>query len=744
MTNIVELEKVEKIAEKFVYHYHIEGDWAKAFRLEREFFIEYSTKLDEVPESISVIPFLAEFLPIAWVYDAEIRINEVDMDFLESIEEVKRSYVELYPSINFGGRITVKNVVINHLKQEENKSLLFFSGGVDATSSLIKVREERPLLFTLWGTDIFFQDIEGWRHVEEQVRDTAEKFNLPFLFAKTSMRHILNYEVLNEEIAKPVHENWWHGFQHGIAIIASAAPIAYCYNIRRIYLAATLSVKSTEDYICASTPTIDNNVRFFGCTALHEGYENSRNDKIRKICYFSKKKNVPIKLRVCWETRTGYNCCRCEKCVRTLLSILSEGYDPNDFGFNIKTEEYEELLHIIENDKLKIPILFWTDIIYNFSLNKELQSKYPVVKYLVDKYPKYGKNYKKEFIPTPIVVEETSEINRPILFRRERDFSSVENAFVSVAMNTGNLVFEKALQKNLNVQIMPFKKYQTEQDKMRNQKVITTDLIWINENSDFDYLYRMLSEMKYQTFVPISVGIQSKKYNYDFKLNKSVLKVLSAIQERAVIGVRGEYTADILEKNGIKNIEIIGCPSLYYWHDENHTIQKKEELPQRVVANFRTFYELLDKNEKHFLSYCANHGFGFIEQTKHDLKYENVLDAAYFKYVSKWLSAKKQLFFDIEKWTNYTKQFQFSIGARFHGNVVALWNYVPALFLVPDARVEEMVRYFNLPYIKMEEFDEHKPLSYYYELADYTEFNKGYRAKYRTYMEFLKRNGITS
>ena len=43
--------------------------------------------------------------------------------------------------------------------------------------------------------------------------------------------------------------------------------------------------------------------------------------------------NVPVKLRVCWESRGGENCCHCEKCYRTILGLIAEGADPNDYGF---------------------------------------------------------------------------------------------------------------------------------------------------------------------------------------------------------------------------------------------------------------------------------------------------------------------------------------------------------------------------------------------------------------------------
>ena len=242
--------------------------------------------------------------------------------------------------------------------------------------------------------------------------------------------------------------------------------------------------------------------------------------------------------------------------------------------------------------------------------------------------------------------------------------------------------------------------------------------------------------------MPISVGLQAKNFDSDFKLNHSVKNVLAAIQERAVMGVRGEYTAEVLNKHGIRNIEIIGCPSLYYEDNPNFKISKKTDTIRRVSVNFRTFYGLLSKEEKHFLTYCANRRYDFIEQTEYEFEPENAADIRYYHYVSKWINSKKKIFFDANEWKKFLMNFQFSMGLRFHGNVVALWNQIPSLFFVIDSRTEELARYFDLPFIKMQNFDDEKPIEYYYELADYETFNKTYRTKYLKYQEFLRKNNL--
>ncbi len=685
--NIIKLLRIEKKDRVVRYLYITEGEIGKSIRDNVDFFIEYPFNIEEIPNSILVIPFLGNIIPIAWVYNAIVEIPEIDKVFLDSLEEIKRSYAYMYPCLKFEGELHIGNIVNNKVCSS-NKKLLFFSGGVDATCSLIDLIEKKPLLCTLWGSDIYLKDVEGWNVVRDSIVSAAKEFDLETIFVKTSFRDVLNYQELNAKFAKPNHENWWHGFQHGIAILTHAAPIAFFYGIDEVNIAATASMKSQEDYLCASTPIIDNNLRFFDCRCVHEGFENSRNDKIRKICAYSKISNKKIKLRVCWETRTGYNCCICEKCARTYMAILAEGYNPNEFGFNLTNQILNHVVEKLTKKELDLPIIFWEDTIRQLSVKPKLIEENVLAKYLVNNTKQYN-GLKYNFYKTEKFSLQEKKINA-IILENKKDFSNNIDAINSVGGNTGNLLFRESIIKNLNAQPMSYNEYSRFGNLYNGVPIITTDFIWINEKSDYNWMCERIEKFKDSVFVPMSVGVQAPNMNTDFKLPPSAQNALAAIQERAVIGVRGEYTADILNKNGIKNIEVIGCPSLYYAGTPSLQIERKNEPINSVSINFRTFYGLLSVKEKRFLTYCANRNYDFIEQTAYDFSEENASDINYFNYVSKWIMRKKKIFFNVDDWKDEVAKKQFSMGLRFHGNVVALWNKIPALFFAIDSRTEEL------------------------------------------------------
>ncbi|MDU1906884.1 MAG: hypothetical protein E6760_00310, partial [Eggerthella sp.] len=86
------------------------GEVSKAFRDDR-FVYEFSKSLEEVSRAIAVVPFLCNVLPIAWIYDACIELEEVDADFFYAVNEIKRGYENLYPQYPFAGDITADRLV---------------------------------------------------------------------------------------------------------------------------------------------------------------------------------------------------------------------------------------------------------------------------------------------------------------------------------------------------------------------------------------------------------------------------------------------------------------------------------------------------------------------------------------------------------------------------------------------------------------------------------------------------------
>lgn len=315
---------------RVVYAYSVEGEWANCFTIQRTAFIEYDADISDVPVSVLAVPFICNIIPAVWVCNAKFEAGVVDSDFLEHLEEIRDGYRKMYPSIEFGGELST--VPVQNSKNDCGGSASLFSGGVDAYTTLLRHLEEKPALITICGSDIKLDDAEGWDEASSHIKKTAEQYGLESHQIKSDFRNVLIEYQLDKHITSS-GDNWWHGFQHGIAVIAHAAPLAYVFGWDTVYIASSFSQDAKGHYTCASDPSIDDHLHYCGCNTVHDGFELHRQQKVEYLVKQCNKTEIPIHLRVCWESEGGKNCCMCEKCCRTILSLIAEGADPNDYGF---------------------------------------------------------------------------------------------------------------------------------------------------------------------------------------------------------------------------------------------------------------------------------------------------------------------------------------------------------------------------------------------------------------------------
>ena len=304
--------------------------------------------------------------------DSTLVLDEIDKDFYECIDKLRNAYVEMSPMFSFKGHVTATKIVYNKISKNraQNNVVSLFSGGLDAYSTLIAHLDERPKTFTIWGADISLEDEKGWNIVRNTASENGNQFNLPEpAFVKSNFRTFLNVALL-DEMVKESNDFWWHGYQHGIGMLGLAAPIAYKYDIDTIYIASSFSVG--DSVICASFPTIDNNVRFAGCKVIHDQFEFSRQKKIEYVSAYCTKNHTNIPLRVCWKTTGAYNCCECEKCFRTIYGFLSIGQDPKLYNLNFTPRQIRKSKRVITKVLKDTPFLrpLWLEIINTFKDTK--------------------------------------------------------------------------------------------------------------------------------------------------------------------------------------------------------------------------------------------------------------------------------------------------------------------------------------------------------------------------------------
>lgn len=358
------------------YKYNID-DALKTYFFDKELIIEYPESIESVPAAVLAVPFVANVLPIVWLTDSELIIDELDSSFYNCIPNLKKGYETMFPESTFGGTITVNRIVNCDRPSKPGRCAMFYSGGLDSVHTFVTHFNERPDLLSIWGSDIKYENREGWDIVHQNIAITAEHYDLPDVVIHSSFREFDNEGELDKAFSKQLKDGWWHGVKHGIALLGHVAPYAYLHNISTMYIASS-HCPQDGPVRCASNPLTDNTVRFCDCQVVHDGFEYNRQEKMHNIVRFCNDRNIVFPLHVCWESQKGTNCCQCEKCYRTMAGLIAENADLRSFGFNNYDRHIGNMHDTIVREK-ELAVIWnqWPHIQKAFKSNRKIIKKTP-------------------------------------------------------------------------------------------------------------------------------------------------------------------------------------------------------------------------------------------------------------------------------------------------------------------------------------------------------------------------------
>ena len=311
--------------------------WEESDRPSREIFFETDEKF---AESISCNPnafLVACILPA--MHHGEKRIvvdGSVCPELKENLVDVMGWLRHWYePNYNFP-LIEAETVASQENSFSANKTGFFFSGGIDSLAVLRANRLNYPLTHPgsfKYGLLIHGQNIES----DNRLSTFKKAFDDLSVLAKgTQIELIPVYTNIRD--LEPSSE-FFH-ISHGSILAAIAHTFVNCFN--------TISVAATGDIPTlplvkksiikphGSHPLIDPYYGSRNMRIRYDGLSLSRLDKTRLIADW----DVALdNIRVCGSNWPGKNCGHCEKCVRTMLSLLALGvldktkaFDYNDLS----------------------------------------------------------------------------------------------------------------------------------------------------------------------------------------------------------------------------------------------------------------------------------------------------------------------------------------------------------------------------------------------------------------------------
>lgn len=332
--------------------------------------------------------------------------------------------------------------------------------------------------------------------------------------------------------------------------------------------------------------------------------------------------------------------------------------------------------------------------------------------------------------------------------------TTVEKLRVTVN-NTGNYFFEHALSR----QLVDCEEVSALSElPVSAERLILSMSNFISPATDLGWFADEIEARAPKQIVMVGAGAQAHGFADRIRLTAGTRRFVDMLSERGVsIGVRGQYTAEVLDDMGVRNLDVIGCPSLFYHCDRNFTINKKDlgGSPPRVAVHCTPegFYR---DAVSHLLSFAMRVGATYIAQSEALLIFDDPemeeRRRYFFGYYNDgnysseqlydWMKQNVRWFFDLSTWFSYMASMDVAIGSRFHGNMAALQVGVPALNLVFDTRTRELCEHLNLPYEFLKAFDGRRSAEDIYQGLDYTMFNATFPEKFDTYADFLSRNGV--
>lgn len=262
----------------------------------------------EVPNtyepSMSGNPWLAILLPLAATIGEDLTIAlPVDRALLLGAESVLRLWKYWRPELH---RVALNVRLGTDPLVRPNAAASFFSAGVDSTFTVLR-RPDVLNWITVHGFDMPIAKKAAFEQHCVRLSRIATTFGATFIPVTTNIR---------ETKWKVAH---WEMVAHGAALGAVALLFERHFN--------EVLIPASYDFSCldpwGSHPLSDPLFSTSKTQLVHEGTAYTRTEKIE---YLSNNEKAISELHVCYRGDDSHgqderNCCRCEKCYRTMIAL---------------------------------------------------------------------------------------------------------------------------------------------------------------------------------------------------------------------------------------------------------------------------------------------------------------------------------------------------------------------------------------------------------------------------------------
>lgn len=307
----------------------------------------YDVNITDTHQSLLNIPLVSSLITYHWMHDLDLQVPALDEEYVSNMNKLRLTFEDVY-NVDLNSELVVRKTVTNDTGNEN--SLQFFSGGLDSHHTLFMNKYKKPSLLQILGYDVYTDKYlpvyDTWK---QKYKLFAEKQKLRYHTVHTNGRWLVHEGTVPRDSEKKLTQIYWTGLRQGILLIGNAAPLSCHYG-------ELIMPSGAEDYapVTRSNP--------YGVAANLAPLFKWGGVKMNYCCggrRFQKALDIrdwlnsgDVHLRVCWRVRKGFNCMRCEKCLRTLSHIVAVGVDPSRCGMTPHRDSWSILYRMLKDGEV--------------------------------------------------------------------------------------------------------------------------------------------------------------------------------------------------------------------------------------------------------------------------------------------------------------------------------------------------------------------------------------------------------
>ncbi|MEQ9478866.1 MAG: polysaccharide pyruvyl transferase family protein [Algiphilus sp.] len=294
---------------------------------------------------------------------------------------------------------------------------------------------------------------------------------------------------------------------------------------------------------------------------------------------------------------------------------------------------------------------------------------------------------------------------------------------------------------------------------------------WLNGSSDWGGLADLIERSKLPC-VLVGLGAQAPSEERVPRVSEGTRRLLHVAAERShSVSVRGTYSAEMVERLGVKNVTVTGCPSLLWHVDRTPQVAPSGTgAVEKVTINASRENDLaaLSRDDLRNKVSCLlsrealKHGYDFVIQTEApDLEMVMSMEQcraptpATVDYLKEAFSAdataltaffrnRVRAYFDPAEWIASMRGTDAVIGTRLHGVIAGLLAGTPSVLITHDTRTREMADHAAIPQVSANSVLEKGGISprRLIEKADFKAFHERMQSYRRNFQAFFTANEV--